>query len=427
MLLFLAIENYKSLYGRQELSLVPSRFYKELRDTLITCDGIPDGWLLPSALIYGPNASGKSNIVEAMRWFRSCVMYSHSAGKPEGGVPREPFALSASSKDEPTRIEIEFVLEGTRFQYGFEASDTEFISEWLHTFPSGRPQVLFERTSAKNVKFGRTLKGQNKVISELMRPNSLFLSVAAQNGHEQLSPIHSYIVSLAFDSSVSTGPSFSIGSAPLDDRIIAFLETIGTGVVGFRKRKVARSPETDKFLKDLSALVSHHTNTPIDKIPTSEDFVIELEHSSDGDEPVYFGLENESEGTKRLLIILSSIFSALDKGHPLFIDELDASLHTQVGDAILSLFANRNSNPHGAQLIATTHDTNLMGSRCLRRDQVWFTEKDRQGATHLFPLSDIRTRNTDNIEKGYLQGRYGAIPFSGNFKSLVTEKRKFKW
>ncbi|MCA1471932.1 ATP-binding protein [Bradyrhizobium sp. IC3195] len=422
MLLFIAVENYRSLHERQELSLVPSSFYKELRETLITCEGLPDRQLLPSAVIYGPNASGKSNLIAAMRWFQTVVMQSHSKGKPDGGVPRHPFALSPSAKEEPTRIEIEFVLDGSRLRYGFEASDTEFTSEWLVAFPNGRSQVLFERTSAKKIKFGRTLKGQNKVISELMRPNSLFLSAAVQNGHEQLLPVHSYIAALAFDSSVSNVGPIAVRGEQLDARIIEFLESIGTGVVGFRRRQVTRSPETDKFLKELTALISNHTKAPPEDIATPGDFVLELEHSSDGAEPVYFGLEDESEGTKRLLLILSSVFDALDKGYPLFIDELDASLHTQVGDAILSLFASRSSNPRGAQLIATTHDTNLMGSPCLRRDQIWFTEKDGRGATHLFPLSDIRTRNTDNIEKGYLQGRYGAIPFSGNFKSLVSAK-----
>jgi AAA15 family ATPase/GTPase len=121
------------------------------------------------------------------------------------------------------------------------------------------------------------------------------------------------------------------------------------------------------------------------------------------------------------LLLLRAVFEALDKGSVLFIDELDASLHTQVGNAVLALFSDKALNAKGAQLLATTHDTNLMTLRTLRRDQIWFTEKDSFGATHLFPLSDIRTRNTDNIEKGYLQGRYGAIPFGGNVDELLSQ------
>ena len=155
---------------------------------------------------------------------------------------------------------------------------------------------------------------------------------------------------------------------------------------------------------------------------TDEITDIELAHQSDDDDLVYFDLAKESAGTRRLLVILSSVFASLDAGTALFIDELDASFHTQVGEALLALFSNPKTNPLGAQLITTTHDTNLMTSDFLRRDQIWFSEKDLSGATHLFPLSDIRTRNADNIEKGYLQGRYGAMPFSGNISDLLSAK-----
>ena len=129
-------------------------------------------------------------------------------------------------------------------------------------------------------------------------------------------------------------------------------------------------------------------------------------------------MERESAGTRRLLIVLDLAFRALDEGAPLFIDELNASLHTQAAEVVLNLFCSRETNPKGAQLIATTHDTNLLASSALRRDEVWFTEKDTEGATHLYPLTDIRTRKGDNIEKGYLQGRYGAVPFDDPISAL---------
>jgi AAA15 family ATPase/GTPase len=118
--------------------------------------------------------------------------------------------------------------------------------------------------------------------------------------------------------------------------------------------------------------------------------------------------------------MLGAIFRALDSGSPIVIDELDASLHTLACEAVLALFASPSTNPKGAQLIATTHDTNLLSSRHLRRDQVWFTEKGDDGATHVFPLTDIYTRKGDNIERGYLQGRFGAIPFAGSVRELLS-------
>lgn len=121
------------------------------------------------------------------------------------------------------------------------------------------------------------------------------------------------------------------------------------------------------------------------------------------------------------MVLIGSIFKAVDAGSLIVVDELDASLHTQVCEAVVSLFSNPEINKRGAQLLATTHDTNLMCSPILRRDQIWFTEKDQIGATHLFSLSDLQTRKTDNIEKGYLQGKFGAIPFSGSIAELFSD------
>ncbi|MEH2586692.1 AAA family ATPase [Bradyrhizobium sp. AZCC 1721] len=423
MIVFFSVENFRSIRDRQEFSLVPSGFFKEHAETLLRCEPMEGGWLLPSAVIYGPNASGKTNLIEAFRWIKSAVNFSQTRGTPNGGVPRRSFALSPSCKAKPTKIELEFVMDATRYRYGLHATDEAFTEEWLYAFPHGRRQMLFERSAPDEIRFGRTLKGQNKVISELMRPNSLFLSAAAQNGHEQLSKAFLFITSMKFDTTlVPNRASMAAKQKLIDDRIINFLTQIGTGVIGFRATEKEHDADTKVFRTELQALLQRHLpEEPVSEPPAKlTDF--ELAHQSDTDEVVYLELAHESAGTRRLLIILSSVFAALDSGTALFIDELDASLHTQVGEAVLALFSNPKTNPLGAQLVATTHDTNLMTSSFLRRDQIWFSEKDIGGATHLFPLSDIKTRNTDNIEKGYLQGRYGAIPFSGSSSNLLLVK-----
>ncbi len=120
-----------------------------------------------------------------------------------------------------------------------------------------------------------------------------------------------------------------------------------------------------------------------------------------------------------MIAISFLIFDALKQGNPLFLDEFGSRLHTRASELILALFNNKETNPKGAQLIVATHDTNLLNAKNLRRDQVWFTEKDEGGATHLYPLTDIETRKGDNLEKGYLQGRYGAIPFAGPLADFV--------
>lgn len=421
MIVFFSVENFLSIRDRQEFSLLPSAFFKEHSETLLPCDAVEGGRLLPSAVVYGPNASGKTNLISAFRWLRRAVSLSQTKGNPEGGVPRRAFALNHACKVMPTKIELEFVMDDTRYRYGLHATDDAFTEEWLYSFPHGRRQMLFERNSPNEIKFGRTLKGQNKVISELMRANSLFLSAAAQNGHEQLSKVYSYITSINFDATIVPSRR-SIGGKDkvLDERIIQFLKQIGTGVIGFRVEKRERAADLNAFSSDFQALLQRHLPDGANITLPADETDFQLAHQSDDDELVYFELAQESAGTRRLLVILASVFAALDAGTALLIDELDASLHTQVGEAVLALFSNRKTNPLGAQLIATTHDTNLMCTSFLRRDQIWFSEKDTAGATHLFPLSDIRTRNTDNIEKGYLQGRYGAMPFSGDISNLLS-------
>ncbi len=423
MFLQFGVENHLSIRDKQDLSLVASSL-KDDETGLIGYASVSDGRALPVVVIYGANASGKSNIVAALRYMRSAVLLSHSHGEPGGGVPRMPFALDPSYANLPSLFDADFVIEGVRYHYGFEASDDAFVSEWLYAFPRGRRQALFER-SGKDFTFGRNLKGRNKIISDLTRSNSLFLSAATQNDHEELSRISGFFRTLRTDSEISIPGGFvsmQLAEKNLDRRVIEFLGNIGTGVVGFQQQESEVPEEVRAIRLELNAAIKKIVKEPekieaetYDKIVT-----IELSHRGRDGEAIFFDLDRESAGTRRLLLLLGRAFRVLDEGATLVIDELDASLHTQACEAVMALFSSSKTNPNGAQLIATTHDTNLLRSSFLRRDQVWFTEKNDEGATHLYPLTDIRTRKEDNIEKGYLQGRFGAIPFSGSPLDLVA-------
>ena len=363
-------------------------------------------------MIYGANASGKSNLVNAMGTLCGMVLLSQIKGEPGGGVPRHPFRLDEESPRSPSRFDIDFLVDGVRHHYGFEASDSVFESEWLYAFPKSHRQTLFQRTGDE-FHFGRGLKGQNRVIAGLTRPNSLFVSAAAQNGHEQISRVFSYFRSLRGDQNIAAPEeevSERFTGKELDSRVIDFLGKIDTGVVDYRLSESELSEKDLGIPREAFALLKEISGPEPPKWAT-----IELAHRGRGDAPFYLDMERESAGTRRLLLVLDLAFRALDEGAPLFIDELDASLHSQAAEEVLKLFCSRESNPKGAQLIATTHDTNLLASSLLRRDEVWFTEKDIEGATRLYPLTDIRTRKGDNIEKGYLQGRYGGVPFIDTF------------
>ena len=422
MLLRFGVENHLSICESQELSFAASSL-KDRRDGLISCEAVDSGAVVPAVVIYGANASGKTNLVDAASTMKKLVLWSHTKGEPGGGVPRYEFLLDPSWSQKPSHFEIDFVLDGIRYHYGFEATDEEFTSEWLYEFPKSHRRRMFERDK-QDFAFGRWLRGQNSNISGLTRSNSLFLSAAAQNGHEQLLRIYEYFQAMTFSGPISVPgieASTRFTGDGLDARVIDFLKSINTGVIGYQKKETEISVESRTIRRELRAVFEKIPGVTIKLEPEDEDkFVaIELAHRGRGGESVHLDLDLESAGTRRLLIILGQAFKALDRGLPIFIDELDASLHTYASEAILKLFCSPKINKSGAQLIATTHDTNLMKSDVLRRDQLWFAEKNSEGATEVYPLTDIRTRKGDNVELGYLEGRYGALPSDDPIAVLV--------
>ena len=423
MLLRFGVANHLSLRGFQELSFAASSL-KDPDQGLIACPPAPSGSVVPAAVIYGANASGKSNLMGALAAMRKMVLLSHTQGSPEGGVPRQPFRLDAESTGEPSLFELDFTIDGVRHQYGFEASDAAFESEWLYDFPNSRRRMLFERKGDK-FHFGRGLGGRNSVIADLARPNSLYVSAAAQNKHERLSRVFGYFRAIngfhGIDVSGDAASAMLAEKEP-DDRVIEFLGEIGTGVVDYRRNEIDLSEEERVMRDELLGWIKKFAKAPADLEWSDKEIAIELAHRGRDGEPVYLGLDLESAGTRRLLVVLGPAFRALDGGAPLFVDELDASLHTQAAEAVLRLFCSPETNPKGAQLVATTHDINLMKSPLLRRDQLWFTEKDAEGATQLYPLTDFRTRKGDNVARGYLQGRFGAVPFDDPVSALAAPR-----
>ena len=402
MLLRFVVANHLSIRDRQELSLVASAL-ADTEDGLIDCAASPSGSVLPAIVIYGANASGKSNIVDAIRAMRQMVLESHEAGKPAAGVAdRQHFRLDAASAASPSHFEMDFMLGDVRHHYGFKATNKEFVSEWLLDYPSRRRRMLFERDNGE-FHFGRALKGRNRILADLTRENSLFLSAAAQHGHERLTSVFSYFLKMngVLGRTISGSlASDTLANDEMDQRVLDFLGEADTGVVDYRRVVEELSASDRELMHKLSALGL--------RTPPERQSRIQLAHRG-SEKDVYFELERESAGTRRLLLILTRLFESLDSGSPLVVDELDLSLHTEASRALLGLFCSPSTNPSGAQLIATIHDTNLLVAPMLRRDQVWFAEKE-DGVTRTYPLTDIRTRKGDNLERGYLQHRYGATP-----------------
>lgn len=350
--------------------------------------------VLRVAAIYGANASGKTNVLRALEFMRAAVVESHSFWRPGGGVPpRQPFMSSDDSL--PTRFLMDFELDGTRHQYGFAVTSAEVDEEWLHVFPKGRRQVWFSRQAGTEFAFGDRLKGENETIRALTRRNSLFLSTAAQNNHEQLSPAYRWFsehVSVLEGNGELRSRSLSrLSKDPVSvEKLRRYLGKADLGVVDveFQSPVTLGSPVTfEQMLKTFPA--------------------VRLLHQI-GDKTIPFERDQESDGTLAYLSLLGPIMEKLATGGLLCVDELDASLHPLLVAEIIKLFREPPSEAKLAQLIFTAHNTNPISA--LARDQIWFTEKDNKGASQLYPLSDFKPRRQENLELGYVQGRYGAIP-----------------
>ncbi|WP_419316982.1 AAA family ATPase [Caulobacter sp. ErkDOM-E] len=415
MLLRFGVENYYSIKGYTEISLIASGAIKDKGSDLIESSAIRDQ-VVPICILYGANASGKTNIYQAIRRLRSHIEGSFADRKPGHQILRHVFKLSPDSYSKPTRFDCDVIIGDVRYHYGFEFDDVKYLSEWLFSFPDGRRRMLFTRDE-NGLTFGKSLRGNNKSIESIVRPNALFLSAAAQGSHEMLTPIFKYFE----DNWQGLGAGFEVErveselTGGVDKRVTNFLKFADTGIVTCKVKTRERDPSSRKMIEGIYRAmkeVASESGSDVPEVdfdsPMSEVF---LGHMAGDGEVVELPLGDESRGTIRLISMMDEVFKALDAGTMLCIDEIDVSLHPLIVDEILSLFASKKTNPLGAQLIATTHDTHLISSAFLRRDQIWFCEKSNRGETRVFPLSEFRTRNTDNIERQYLSGRFGAVPY----------------
>lgn len=437
MLIRFGFSNFRSIKDYQEVSFVASSITDDCGNVIST-DAIKEK-VLPALAIYGGNATGKSNLLKALEFIKSGILGSHTRGNAAGGIPRERFLLSKSSKNEPSVFDCDFVHDGIRFHYGFSIDDEKIIEEWLYAFPNKYKQIWFHRNLEEKEPyyFGKHLKGKNRTIESLTRDNSLFLSSAAQNNHEMLTPIYKYFQNqIEFD--------FGRGSIPphvlegyLDDVeerewLIKFLTSADIGIVNIKVEsnkdlKSGISKEIIDLVVKEARKNNKDSSAEFDEVEQANELLnmmskgVHVEHSCFDGSSVVFELDKESLGTKKLIAILGPIYDALKKGKLLVIDEIDTSMHPLLSRKLIKLFQSRETNPNFAQLLFSTHDTNLLAGGFLRRDQIWFTEKNESNATIIYPLSDIETRKGDNIENGYLQGRFGAIPFLGKLDSLFEQ------
>lgn len=423
MLIRFRVENHRSIHNEQELSFVAASLADLPEKVVHTSQKDLD--LLRVVGIYGANASGKSTVLNALKFMRSAVENSQRNWRPDGGVPRSPFLLDPEALLKPSFFEVDFLLDESRYTYGFVVDSKRVLEEWLYAYPQGRKQKWFTRDASETQEFSfsRLLTGENKSIQALTRDNSLFLSAAAQNNHDMLSPIFQWLsTKLKFIYENNRGSNYldtliNFVNPEYQGSILSILQNSDLGITNI---DIESEKMPDVLMRVLEAAFKDKPEA-LDLLPgLSRVPSMSLRHHAEiAGNDIAIPFSDESRGTQALFALAGSVVETLAKGGLLCVDELDASLHPLMAVEIVKMFNDPKRNPHNAQLLFNTHDTNILECGDLRRDQIWFTEKDKNGATQLYPLTDYKARREENLKRGYLQGRYGAVPFI-HTESLFT-------
>ena len=426
MLVSFSVENFFSYKDKATLNMVANDD-EQLRDSHVFTPDLKNNVksfnLLHSAVIYGPNASGKSyfyRALEAMRWV------VHDSSKGFEFLPAIPFMLSEKTEKAPSVFEVVMVIDGVRYQYGFSATMNKIHAEWLLAFPNGKTQTWFERTYNKKTKeydytLGDDLKGQKKIWREATNPKALFLSTAVQLNSTQLKPIYDWFsVNIICISADGISPQISLAHCK---------EYGSEGIINFLK-------VADFAIEDIKVEKNEiSSNSILKSVPkTSEPFLsgdpkkenqlnAKIRHKTEEGKSIYMNLEVESDGTRRMLALSTPFLAILGTGAILVVDELNQRLHPYLMRYLIELFNNSETNPNNAQLIFTTHAVSLLKNDIFRRDQIWFCERDKNQASTLFTLAEFEEgKGYEDFEAYYMTGRYGAVPFIGDTSTLFYKK-----
>ncbi len=397
MLVNFTFKNFRSFRDEMTLSMEAASI-QELSDSVVKSCGED---LLPVAVLYGANSSGKSNVLKALKAMRDLLLNSVKLN-PKDSLDAEPFSLDLTSSSEPTSFEIQFTLNGSKFRYGFDYTANEILAEWLYEKrPSEREFELFLR-SGDEFKISKTRFSEGIGKQNATPANRLFVSLVAQLNGKVSQSILDWFSNIVYISGMDgkgyTGKTLSTifyQDAGEEDIMNLLYQTH----LGFDGIKVSMNiAEEDS----VDSKTIHNIYNSAGKVVGQKEFPTD---------------KMESEGTKKMIEIAGPIVDAIRLGQILIVDELDVKLHPFLTRKIISMFMDKDFNNNGAQLIFATHDTNLLNIQYLRRDQIWFTEKDKTDSTELYSLVEFRdeagnkVRNDRNIEKEYINGRYGAIPF----------------
>lgn len=431
MLISFSVRNYRTFRERVEWSLIASADKTREDDNVMDLPAFGLR-LLKSAVVYGANASGKSKLMDALRYVDHFIAGSSKNSQIGESTGVAAFKLNSASAQSPSEFEIQFIHQDELYRYGFEVSSERVEAEWLFVRAAkeirNKPEIeLFYRTH-QDITFNSKLFGG--IIGELVknsavRKNALLLSVAAQFNQPRAVKMLDWFDKIIFrvnsEDVVESALSFMGLRLPEEKkRIVNFLSDAGLAIEDIQEGEQSQFNmlAAQNHVEPLKYMIqwSNREYASVKLLHRAYDDKHEL------NQPVELSLLlDESAGTQKMLALAGPVITTLDKGDILIIDEIDVRLHPNLVSKIVQLFNSKTTNPNNAQLLFNTHDTNLLTSGNFRRDQIWFTEKNRYGEATLYSLADFKTdqvRKDEDFEANYIRGKYGAVPYLGDFNAL---------
>lgn len=421
------VEDHLSFRDPVTLSFLASGKISEYRDdNVIEQVRLP---LLKTVVVYGANSSGKSNLLTSLGWMRRFVINSSKEGQAGEPIAVTPFKLDIDYLDKPSRFEVVFFINGIRYRYGFAVNVNQVEREWL---------LKAEKTTEKDlfIRIGDAIEicpgfEEGKGLEEKTRPNALFLSVVANLNGKVAGSIIDWFRNMRFmhglqDRSYAAISINMVQDADQRELLMDIIRRADLGIENF----MVKEESVDRA--DILKLFSEEGKRVLHDLPTQSVSLSTVHTRYRGGQPldtVIMDLDGEeSEGTRKFFRLIGPVLDCLSTGGLIVADELEAKLHPLLTRMIVRLFHSKATNPNNAQLLFATHDTNLLQHVHFRRDQIWFTEKTQQQATDLYSLAEIKlpkgfsVRKDASYAKDYFRGRYGAIPYLGEFEALLKGK-----
>lgn len=416
MLIEFTVANFRSVHESQTWNMVASALKEAEERNTFAAQGINKSMrLLRAAALYGPNAAGKSTLVEALSFVKGQVVNSARESQQGDLIPVVPFKLTAASRSADSEFSVHFIESGVRYEYGFRCNALRFTEEWLFAYPLGRPQKWFHRVfdaeaQSDLYEFSDKFQGGRKrqEWAAETRSNALFLSRCMQSNNEQLKPAFEWFSQRLRVVTTPTSLRADFTAKRCEDaadraKILTFLNAADLSIDDIKLEQRPFSPNM------LPGHLSEGMRQELTKHLAGQELTtlkFQRRDMTTG-ELVEFEESEESDGTRALFAFAGPWLDVIENNRVLVVDELDSSLHPLVVRHLVSLLLHAEGQ---AQLLFTTHDTTLLSQKLLRRDQVWFVEKNANREARLYPLSDFSPRENEAIERGYLNGRYGGIP-----------------